>query len=337
MGSCNLCQDRCLFTSGLSPSRNLPGSNCLRIQRVVSSLWNACVHASGREYLTSPSEVMPMPLDSALRPIALLYTLAMVGVLAFLWHRGRITRRLAVAVLVVSAAFGFLFASVAPYQFQLLLLGDTKGLGGPLVFAILILGILLVLTLVFGRIFCGSVCPLGALQELAYRAPVPKVKPRMKMALYAARFIVFAIIAVAALFLSVGVLAYLGVMDLFLLSFSLGSIVMLTLLVVSLFFYRPFCRIICPYGALLSMAGLAGLFRLRRNPSCIECGKCEFACPVDEAKREDLKGECYLCGRCTEVCPVEGAITYRRADAARDRPAGETRAAGSGGPDGGAE
>jgi ferredoxin-type protein NapH len=253
-----------------------------------------------------------LPLDSTLRPIALIYTLGMVMILAVLWYKGRISRTLAAAILVVSAIFGFLFASVAPWQFQLLLRGDVKGLGGPLVFAILILGLLLILTLVLGRIFCGSVCPLGALQELAYLAPVPKARPRVKMALYAIRFIALAIVVVAALFLSVSALAYLGPADLFLLSFSLGSLVMLTLLVVSLFFYRPFCRILCPFGALLALAGVGSLFKLRRNPSCIECGKCEFTCPVDEAKREDLKGECYLCGRCTEVCPVKGAITYRR-------------------------
>ncbi|MDD1664042.1 MAG: 4Fe-4S binding protein [Methanomicrobiales archaeon] len=253
-----------------------------------------------------------MPLDGSLRPIALIYTLAMVGILAFLWYRGRITRTLAAAVLVISALFGFLFASIAPYQFQLALLEAMKGPGGTLIFAVVILGLLLILTLVFGRVFCGSLCPLGALQELAYLAPVPKVKLREKTAFYAIRFIALVIRVVAALFLSVSVLAYLGAMDLFLLSFSVGSLVMLTLLVVSLFFYRPFCRVLCPFGAVLSLAGMGSLFKLRRNPSCIECGKCEFTCPVDEAKREDLKGECYLCGRCTEVCPVKGAITYRR-------------------------
>ena len=251
---------------------------------------------------------MPVPLD-ALRPLALLYIFGMTGVLAWLWYRGRITRALAVGVLVVSAAFGFLFASIAPYLFQLLLMGN---LGGALLFAVIILGLLLLLSLVFGRIFCGSLCPLGALQELASLAPVPKLKPRIKTALYAIRFVVLGIIIAAAYFLSVNVLGFLGVMDLFLLTFSFGTAVMLTLLVVSLFFYRPFCRILCPYGALLSIAALTSLFKLRRNPSCIECGKCEFACPVDEAKREDLKGECYYCGRCTDVCPVKGTITYRR-------------------------
>jgi ferredoxin-type protein NapH len=259
------------------------------------------------------ARVIPLPLDASLRPVALIYTLAMIGGLAFLWYRGRISRALAAAVLLVSALFGFLFASAAPWQFQLLLTGDAEALGGALVFAVIILGLLLVLTLLLGRIFCGSVCPLGALQELAYRAPVPKVKPRMKVALYALRFISLAVVLVAALVLSVNALASLGVGDLFLLSFSLGFLVMLTLLVVSLFFYRPFCRILCPFGAILSLAALGSPFKLRRNPSCTECGKCEIACPVDEAKRGDLKGECYLCGRCTGACPVKGAITYRRA------------------------
>ncbi len=255
-----------------------------------------------------PVVVVPVPLD-ALRPLALVYILGMIAVLAFLWYRGKVSRTLALAVLVISAAFGFLFASIAPYLVQLLLLGN---MGGALAFTLVILGILLLLTFVFGRIFCGSLCPLGALQELASFAPVPKLKPRIKSALYAVRFIVLAVIVVAGLTLSVDILGHLGVMDLFLLTFSLGTLVMLTILAASLFFYRPFCRILCPFGALLSLAALLSPFRLRRGPSCIECGKCESACPVDEAKREDRKGECYLCGRCVETCPVAGTIAYRR-------------------------
>jgi ferredoxin-type protein NapH len=271
--------------------------------------------------------MMPVPLD-ALRPLALIYIFGMSGVLAFLWYRGKITRTIAVAVLLVSALFGFLFASVAPYLFQLLLLGN---LGALLVFTTVILGLLFLLTLVFGRIFCGSLCPLGALQELASLAPLPKIRYREKKVLYAVRFVVLFIIIAAALLLSVNVLGYLGVLDLFLLTFSLGTAVMLTILIISLFFYRPFCRALCPYGAILSLGALASPFKLRRNPSCIECGKCEFACPVDEAKRGDLKGECYLCGRCTEVCPVKGTITYRLGEDAGGKMPGEPEAVGAAG------
>jgi ferredoxin-type protein NapH len=271
--------------------------------------------------------MMPVPLD-ALRPLALIYIFGMSGVLAFLWYRGKITRTIAVAVLLVSALFGFLFASVAPYLFQLLLLGN---LGALLVFTTVILGLLFLLTLVFGRIFCGSLCPLGALQELASLAPLPKIRYREKKVLYAVRFVVLFIIIAAALLLSVNVLGYLGVLDLFLLTFSLGTAVMLTILIISLFFYRPFCRALCPYGAILSLGALASPFKLRRNPSCIECGKCEFACPVDEAKRGDLKGECYLCGRCTGVCPVKGTITYRRGRDSGGRQPGEPEAVSTAG------
>ncbi len=64
-----------------------------------------------------------MPLE-ALRPLALAWIFGMTGVLAWLWYKGRVTRTLAVAVLAISALLGFLFASIAPYMFQLLLLGN---------------------------------------------------------------------------------------------------------------------------------------------------------------------------------------------------------------------
>ena len=109
-------------------------------------------------------------------------------------------------------------------------------------------------------------------------------------------------------------LAFFGIHDFFNLALSAGSVVFLIMLLVSLVFYRPFCRLVCPYGLVLSLGAAKSLFRLRRTDACIECGKCEKACPTDEAKREDGKAECYLCGRCTDVCPRD-ALVY-----AKDRP-----------------
>jgi len=55
-----------------------------------------------------------------------------------------------------------------PLQFQLLILGGIKKLGAPLPLVIGILSLFIILTALFGRIFCGYLCPIGTIQELMY-------------------------------------------------------------------------------------------------------------------------------------------------------------------------
>lgn len=242
-----------------------------------------------------------------------IYGLVMIFVLAYLWYSGRWKQKIGWLILAVSALLGFLiFAPVAPYQFQQLVLRDVQGLGAPLIVGAVGLFIVLLLTFIFGRFFCGYVCPVGAVQEIAYHAPVPKFTPRQKTAFMLVRAAFFVIFLVMALVFSVSLLAWFGIRDFFYLALTAGSAVFIVLLLVSMTFYRPFCRLVCPYGALLSLGAWKGLLRLHRTDACIECKKCEKACPTDEAKRDDGKAECYLCGRCTDVCPKEGALMYSR-------------------------
>ena len=126
------------------------------------------------------------------------------------------------------------------------------------------------------------------------------------------RLAFFIIFLIMAFMFSASLLAWFGIRDFFYLVLTSGSVVFIGILVLSMTFYRPFCRLICPYGVLLSLGAWKGLFKLRRTDACIDCKKCEKACPTDEAKRDDGKAECYLCGRCTDVCPKKGALTYRR-------------------------
>jgi len=252
-----------------------------------------------------------MVLGAVPKPIGFIYALVMIGLLAYLWYSGRWRQKMGWLLLFVSAGLGFLiFSPVVPYQFQQLVLGDTQGLGAPLAVGAIGLFVLLLLSVVFGRFFCGYLCPVGAVQEIAYHAPLPKWNPRRKHAFMLVRAGFFAAFILMALGFSASLLAWFGIRDFFHLAVSAGSVAFLGMLLVSTVFYRPFCRLVCPYGLLLSLGAAKSLFGLQRTDACIECRKCEKACPTDEAGRGDAKSECYLCGRCMDVCPKEGALRY---------------------------
>jgi polyferredoxin len=128
------------------------------------------------------------------------------------------------------------------------------------------------------------------------------------MVVRATFFIVF---LTAALLFSASLLAWFGIRDFFSLSLTTGSVVFAAIVILSSFFYRPFCRLVCPYGFLLALAAAKSRCKIERTDTCIECKKCEKICPTDESKRDDTKAECYLCGRCMKVCPKD-ALVYRR-------------------------
>jgi len=256
-----------------------------------------------------------MVIESIPKAAGFVYGILAFAALVWFWRSGRFTRRRAVPFLAASVLFGFLvFAPVFPYQFQALVLGDTAALGSPLPAALAGLLAFIVLTLVVGRIVCGQVCPAGAVQELMHLVPAPKrgrAESRVPTAVRAGAFVVF---LAAGLGLSVNLLALLGLPAFFNLAVaSVSFFVFLAIVLLSAVVYRPFCRYVCPYGALLAPAASRALYRLRRTDACIGCGKCERACPTGAADPAAGPGECYLCGRCTEACPVAGALIYTRA------------------------
>jgi len=196
----------------------------------------------------------------------------------------RRTRRPVIAVSLVSVLyFGFFrngcVCSIGAIQNVALALTDNT-YAMPLV-VLLFFVLPIVFTLLFGRVFCAGVCPLGAMQELV------NVKSyRLPQALSAALGIVpWVYLGLALLFAVTRSSFIICRFDPFVGIFRLGGEVGMiafgiVMLIASVFSGRPFCRFLCPYGALLSLFSRVSVWKMRITPSCINCELCHHACPV---------------------------------------------------------
>ena len=91
--------------------------------------------------------------------------------------------------------------------------------------------------------------------------------------------------------------------------------IMLGLLILSFFLRNPWCRYLCPYGALLGLLALVSPFQVKRNPdTCITCKKCERVCPAAipvSSKTTVRSPECIGCLECVAVCPPKDCLEIK--------------------------
>lgn len=228
-----------------------------------------------------PSETLWMWLDIVL-------LVALMGVVAWAAYKRR-TRMPILAVSVVSVAyFGFFrsgcVCSIGSIQNIALAVADPTY---QLPLSVLLLFLLpIVFAFLFGRVFCAGVCPFGALQELVniknYRIS-KAITTTLEVIPWL--YLIFAILyaATRSSFIICRFDPFIGI-------FRLGGDVGLLLfgallLVMSVFTGRPFCRFLCPYGALLSLFSSVSIWKIRlTGKECINCELCHNACPVDAIK-----------------------------------------------------
>lgn len=269
---------------------------------VLSGLYGLCLSLVATSLVsgsTVPGTTYALVLMGAGTPLA-----------AYLWYAGVMTRKTVTVAAVLATLAGFVFlAPIMPLELG----GIVNVITGAsaATYGIIVICSVIALALVTGRVFCGTLCPVGMLQELAYAVPVPKILVRRTEVLEGIRLAVFVAAAIAAVYL-IDIMEFTGLYDFFALALSAGFVVAAGLFVLSAFVYRPVCRVLCPFGVLFSLASEFSLLRLQRTASCTGCRRCEAACPARTAGAADSKRECYLCGRCTDACRVAGALTYRR-------------------------
>ncbi|MHA2061659.1 MAG: 4Fe-4S binding protein, partial [Candidatus Sifarchaeia archaeon] len=177
------------------------------------------------------------------------------------------------------------------------------------------LPIFFVTILVVGRFFCGYSCPVGALQETVYELPSKKIAVNQKIT-NIVRSIVFLVMLLLAGIAGFALFVFLNIYLIFSLTSLLIMILGLAIVISgSVFFYRPFCRLLCPFGFVAWILGRFSLGKIKRNENCNECSICESVCPTQEADENSSKGECYLCNRCIEACPsnaLDYSFTFER-------------------------
>jgi len=151
----------------------------------------------------------------------------------------------------------------------------------------------LIYTLLFGRTFCAGICPLGALQELFVLKPM-NLKSWVNKVLGVIPFIY---LGLAVLYSATGTDFIICRYDPFVGFFRFNASFMMFIiggifLIVGIFIARPYCRFLCPYGALLNLFSRFSRRHLTISPSeCIQCRLCENSCPTDSINYPSLLKE----------------------------------------------
>lgn len=259
----------------------------------VAGGWMACGTAVGQELLSrpeipgysTPEVVYPSPRPDWLEYVHVAGLAAMLALASYFalvrrWRAGLF------ALAVVSLVWlGFWRRGcVCPIGSMQ---NVTAGLADPAFpvpwTVVLIFALPIAFALVFGRVFCAAVCPLGAVQELVAIRPV-KVPAWLEHTLGLGRYIY---LGLAVMYAATGTAFIVCEYDPFVGFFRLSSTVNMFVLgmsfvVVGFFVGRPYCRYVCPYGAILGLCSRLAAWHVRIPPGqCIKCRLCEDACPYN--------------------------------------------------------
>lgn len=171
------------------------------------------------------------------------------------------------------------------------------------------------LSFIWGRFYCGWICPLGAIQEFLNPAPEGRSLPQpLDRVLKYLKYILLAVFGYLSWYSTHNLwLKYDPSQTLFTFNGSFTAIIILiSILLISIWVSRPFCRYLCPLGAILAITSRLAPFKMRADAKkCMVCGKCRTGeCPMDAVSafnpEIDLpnidNAECIKCSRCQKNC-----------------------------------
>ena len=204
-------------------------------------------------------------------------------------------------------------------------------------FSYYITGFLILLGVLLGRFICGFLCPFGWFQELLHKIPTKKLSTKRLKPL---TYLKYAVLLVMVFLLPAFLVNDVGMGDPFFCKYlcpqgvlegaiplslansgiraALGKLftwkfsILLSVIALSVLFYRPFCKWLCPLGAFYALFNRVSLFQMKVDKNkCVSCGKCARACKMDvDVTKTPNHTECIRCGMCIRACPTK-AVCFR--------------------------
>ena len=203
-------------------------------------------------------------------------------------------------------------------------------------FTYYITGFFILLGVLLGRFICGFLCPFGWFQDLLHKIPGKKLSTEKLKPL---RYLKYVILVVFVILLPAFVTNSLGMGDPFFCKYicpqgvlegaiplalansgiraALGHLftfkftILALFIILSILFYRPFCKWICPLGAIYSLFNKVSFLKIQvDHEKCVGCQKCSRVCKMDvNVVDTPNHPECIRCGECMKACPTD-AICY---------------------------
>lgn len=195
-----------------------------------------------------------------------------------------------------------------------------------------VIGFLVVFGTLMGRFVCGFLCPFGLVQDLLFKIPAVRKIQRLPGE-KGLRWLRFVILGLLVILLPLCIIDFTGLgeawfckyicpagtleggIPLVLLDSSIRAaagflyrwklVLLVIILIASAVIYRPFCRYICPLGAIYGVFNKVSFFRLSVDSTkCIRCGACAKACKLHINVFENPNSmDCIRCLECSSSCP----------------------------------
>jgi len=208
-------------------------------------------------------------------------------------------------------------------------------------FSYYIVGFLILFGSIFGRFICGWLCPFGLVQDLLYKIPFFQKRKNMPghKVLVKVKYIILILFVIV---LPMTVTNIVGMGDPWFCKYicpsgtlfaglplvamneslqgAIGSLfswkvfLLVMILILAVWCYRPFCKYLCPLGAVYSACNPIALYRYQiKEDTCTKCGKCQKVCKMDIKVWENPNSpECIRCGDCIKNCPENAIIRAKR-------------------------